>query len=259
MEGADYGTERPRAEIGQRSVDVTVLTRYWSCASKLSTNRNRLNDYDPVMSDLMPPDPPFTSGAPYWYWLGGRPALDFVNSRRERWRRGVDCLVSDEDVVAWLAAAGMLATPGPVPRGLLEEARELREAIDACVRAEVAGESVPREDMRLIDAWLLLAGTRPALSLGADGRPRLGERPASDSPRRALGLIALDAARMLGDERERRRVRICAADACSARFYDRSPAGRRRWCSMELCGNAAKARRHRARVTAFTPDPEGIA
>jgi predicted RNA-binding Zn ribbon-like protein len=201
------------------------------------------------MSDLMPPDPPFESGAPYWYWLGGRPALDFVNSRRERWRRGVDCLVSDDDVIGWLAAAGLLTATGPMPRGLLEEARELREAIDAGVRAVVAGERVPREEIRLIDAWLVLAGTRPALTLDPDGQPRLGERPATDSPRRALGLIALDAARLLGHERERARIRICASDTCSARFFDSSPAARRRWCSMALCGNAAKARRHRARMT----------
>jgi predicted RNA-binding Zn ribbon-like protein len=250
------GTDRPRAAIFIQSADVNVLTECRPIISKRPPGRNRFTAYDAVMSDLMPPDPPFASGAPYWYWLGGRPALDFVNSRRERWRRGVDCLVSDDDVVAWLAAAGLLATSGSAPRGLLEESRELREAIDGCVRAVVAGEPAPREDVRVIDAWLLLAGSRPALSLGADGQPRLAERRASDSPRRALGLIALDAARMLGDERERRRVRICAADTCSARFYDRSPAGRRRWCSMALCGNAAKARRHRQRLTT---DPEAMA
>jgi predicted RNA-binding Zn ribbon-like protein len=208
------------------------------------------------MSDLMPPDAPFPSGAPYWYWLGGRPALDFVNSRRERWRRNVDCLVSDDDVIAWLGAAGLLVVSGSMPRGLLDEARELREAIDAGVRAVVAGDAVPREEIRLIDAWLVLAGTRPALALGADGLPRLGERRATDSPRRALALVALDAARLLGDARERRRVRICAADTCSARFYDRSRAARRRWCSMATCGNAAKARRHRARLQSV---PEAIA
>jgi predicted RNA-binding Zn ribbon-like protein len=208
------------------------------------------------MSDLMPPDPPFASGAAYWYWLGGRPALDFVNSRRERWRRNVDCLVSDDDVIDWLSAAGLLVATGPMPRGLLEEARELREAIDAGVRAVVAAEPMSREDIRLIDAWLVLAGTRPALTVGPDGKPRIGERPATDSPRRALGMIALDAARMLGDPRERARVRICSSDTCSARFYDRSPGARRRWCSMAQCGNAAKARRHRARVT--TP-PEAFA
>jgi len=63
-------------------------------------------------------------------------------------------------------------------------------------------------------------------------------------------MVALDAARMLGLPEERARVRICASETCSARFYDRSPAGRRRWCSMALCGNAAKARRHRARAAA---------
>ncbi len=77
------------------------------------------------------PDRPSPSGAPYWYWLGGRPALDFVNTRRERWRRDVDCLVTPEDVGEWLVAAGLLPAPMPVPAPVLAEARELREAIDA--------------------------------------------------------------------------------------------------------------------------------
>ena len=64
---------------------------------------------------------------------------------------------------------------------------------------------------------------------------------------RALGMVAYDAARMLGIPAERERVRICASDTCSARFYDRSPAGARRWCSMAGCGNQNKARRYRSR------------
>jgi predicted RNA-binding Zn ribbon-like protein len=81
---------------------------------------------------------------------------------------------------------------------------------------------------------------------GDDGAPLLTERAAADSPRRALGTIALDAATMLGTD-QRSRIRICASDTCSGRFFDRSPAGRRRWCSMRTCGNEAKARRHRQR------------
>ncbi len=53
---------------------------------------------------------------------------------------------------------------------------------------------------------------------------------------------------MLGTPAEAARIRVCASATCSARFYDRSPAGRRRWCSMALCGNEAKARRHRDRA-----------
>jgi predicted RNA-binding Zn ribbon-like protein len=194
----------------------------------------------------LPPGPP-VSGVPYWYWLGGRPALDFVNTRRERWRRDVECLLSVDEVVTWLVRAGLLEHPMRASASVLGEARDLREAIDAGVRAAVAGSTPDSAAVKLIDDWLTLAGSRPALVAAADGSPMLSERVRAESPRRALGMVAYDAARMLGLPSERTRVRICGSDTCSARFYDRSPAGARRWCSMALCGNQAKARRHRER------------
>jgi predicted RNA-binding Zn ribbon-like protein len=193
------------------------------------------------------PDGPPVFGAPYWYWLGGRPALDFVNTRRERWRRDVECLLSVEEVVIWLVRARLLPQPMKAPASVLAEARELREAIDAGVRAAVARQAPDPAAIGLIDGWLALAGSRPALLIDQIGRAVLSDRPRAESPRRALGMVAYDAARMLGTDTERARVRICASDTCSARFYDRSPAARRRWCSMSLCGNQAKARRFRAR------------
>jgi predicted RNA-binding Zn ribbon-like protein len=194
------------------------------------------------------PDGLPVSGAPYWYWLGGRPALDFVNTRRERWRRDVECLLSVDELVMWLMRAGLLAQFMRAPASVLAEARELREAIDAGVRAAVARAVPDPAAVALIDGWLALAGSRPALVTARDGRPVLAERARADSPRRALGRVAYDAARMLGIPSERARVRICGSETCSARFYDRSPAGRRRWCSMALCGNQAKARRFRERA-----------
>ena len=189
---------------------------------------------------------PLESGAPWWYWLGQRPALDFVNTRRERWNRDVETLVTPADLSDWLVAAELTDGPMRVPRSVLAEARELREAIDACVRAVLDGTVVPGAAVTRIDDWLVHAGGRPQLRVEG-GTLVLGERLPADSPRRALGTIAHDAARMLGGAAERSRIRVCASETCSARFYDRSPAGRRRWCSMQTCGNAAKARRHRAR------------
>jgi len=194
---------------------------------------------------------PLASGAPWWYWLGGRPSLDLVNTQRERWRRNVETLCTTADLAGWLAAAGLMETvPARVPRAVLEDARALREAVDALVVAAVDGRPAPARAVALVDDWLVFAGTRPQLRVGDDGVPLLGERAAADSPRRALGVIALDAATMLGTPEGRARIRICGADDCSARFYDRSPAGRRRWCSMKTCGNVAKARRHRERARA---------
>jgi predicted RNA-binding Zn ribbon-like protein len=40
------------------------------------------------------------------------------------------------------------------------------------------------------------------------------------------------------------RVRRCANPECGWLFFDDSRAGKRRWCSMQACGNRAKARRH---------------
>ena len=189
------------------------------------------------------------SGLPYWHWLGGRPALDFVNTRRERWRRDVECLLSVEDVVVWLVRARLLPQATRAPASVLAEALELREAIDVGVRAAVDRRPPDPKAVALIDDWLALAGARPALLTDPVGRPVLAERPRAESPRRALGMVAYDGARMLGIEAERARVRICASDTCSTRFYDRSPAARRRWCSMAVCGNQAKAKRFREKAS----------
>jgi predicted RNA-binding Zn ribbon-like protein len=193
---------------------------------------------------------PLVSGAEWWYWLGGRPSLNLVNTLRERWRRQVETLASPRDLGTWLVRAELLPEPPRVTRALLDEARELREAIDLCVEAVVAGAPVPRQAVRLIDGWLVDAPARPRLAIGGDGRPRLTEREPTEPARAAVAAIALDAARMLGTDFQAQRVRICASETCSARFYDRSPAAQRRWCSMALCGNEAKARRHRARARA---------
>lgn len=207
------------------------------------------SDEGPDLPEVL--DLPLASGAAWWYWRGGRPSLDLVNTQRERWRRRVETLCTTGDLAGWLAAAGLMqAPPARVPRTVLDDARALREAIDGLVVAAVAGRPADAAAIALVDDWLVFAGTRPQLRLGPDGMPVLGERAAADSPRRALGVVALDAATMVGTPETRARIRICGAEDCSARFYDRSPAGRRRWCSMRTCGNVAKARRHRERARA---------
>lgn len=209
-----------------------------------------MTSYHGVMFDRDLPEDlvlPLATGEPWWYWSGGRPAVDFVNTRRERWRRGVETLVTSEDLATWLVRAGVMDASALVTRKVLAQALDLREAIDSLLVGAIDGTPVAStEAITLIDDWLVFAGVRPQLVAGTGGAPLLTERAAADSPRRALGTIALDAATMLGTD-QRSRIRICASDTCSGRFFDRSPAGRRRWCSMRTCGNEAKARRHRQR------------
>ena len=198
---------------------------------------------------------PLPSGEPWWYWLGGRPSLDCVNTLRERWWRNVETLVTPDDLALWLERAELLA-PGSNLRpsmALLRRARELRERIDAAVVALSQGEPVDPRALQTIDSWLPAAVTSETLEPGDDGVPVIGFAAPADPLEHAIGLVALDAARMLGTPEQRSRARICASDTCSARFYDRSPTAGRLWCSMRACGNVAKARRHRERARGTRP------
>jgi predicted RNA-binding Zn ribbon-like protein len=52
------------------------------------------------------------------------------------------------------------------------------------------------------------------------------------------------------------RTRVCAGPRCGWLFIDRSKAGRRRWCDMATCGNAAKGRRNYQRRRAAAASSE---
>jgi predicted RNA-binding Zn ribbon-like protein len=184
-----------------------------------------------------------------WVWYGGRPSLDFVNTRRNREARRADevaeYLRGPEDFTAWLSAAGLCpAGVSPTPdEETFAGALALREAISALVTATVVGDSAPATAVRCVNTWLALPLERPVLHLEA-GVPVLGPAPAARTPRGVLAMIAADAAELLGTDL-RERLRICPGPGCRGRFLDDSPAGRRRWCSMAVCGNRNKAAMHR--------------
>ncbi|MHB8659965.1 MAG: CGNR zinc finger domain-containing protein [Solirubrobacteraceae bacterium] len=207
---------------------------------------NRFNCNNAVMDLPGDLELPLRSGASWWYWLGGRPALDFVNTRRERWWRDVETLVTLEDLGLWLVQAGLIEGPVEVDPALLPAALTLREAIDAAVSATLDGNAPDAKTVATIDAWLAEAACPDRLVVSSTGALELRSGVVKDLTRHALGLIARDAAEMLGTG-QRDRLRVCASETCSARFFDRSRGGGRRWCSMQACGNVAKARRHRTR------------
>jgi predicted RNA-binding Zn ribbon-like protein len=64
--------------------------------------------------------------------------------------------------------------------------------------------------------------------------------------RGALAAVARDAVDLLSGPLAGR-IRECGADDCALLFVDASRPGRRRWCSMEACGNRAKAAAFRRR------------
>ncbi|MBO1414333.1 ABATE domain-containing protein [Streptomyces sp. FH025] len=185
-----------------------------------------------------------------YVWYGGRPSIDFVNTRRYRFEAGGSELLREPaDLGRWLEAAGLVPDRAVVDEALLARALELREAIDLALVAVVEGEPLSPEPVAAINAWLASAAQYPPRLDLDEGVPVYRANAAPADAFGALCRIAVDAAEMLGSEL-RTRLRICGGVNCSARFIDNSAARRRRWCSMAGCGNRAKASQFRQTAAA---------
>lgn len=194
--------------------------------------------------------------------LGGHPALDFINTLDWRGRADAaeECLVSYQALLVWASRGGLLepreakaldgaaaAEPEAAAEALAETVA-LREALHRLVAAATAGGQPATADLERLNHWL--AATPATARLVA----RPGGGYAWAEPRAGLGLsapiirIAHQAAELLASDRLGR-VRCCAGPGCGWLFVDASPNRGRRWCSMEGCGNRAKAKRHYRRAT----------
>ena len=137
---------------------------------------------------------------------------------------GSDVLDTVDGWRSWLSAQGLDGCFGRQGPRHLRQARELRDDLRALASGEHSGQ-------------VRQVGIQVALTV--EGEVEL-------SAQTAVGLIAAAAAKV-AIERRLDRVKICPADDCRWAFYDTSRNRSRQWCSMEVCGNRAKARAHRER------------
>ena len=136
-------------------------------------------------------------------------------------------------------------------------ARDLREDLRRLVAAWTAGPSaaIPPETVSRLNT-LLEADHRfarlDACARGVELRDRRRWTHAAQLLVPPAGAWARLLAR--GDPAM---VRQC--EGCTIWFYDCTKAHRRRWCSMALCGNRAKARRHRQSLAGGKAGDAGLA
>ncbi|MHC5702206.1 CGNR zinc finger domain-containing protein [Streptomyces sp. PKU-MA01144] len=119
-------------------------------------------------------------------------------------------------------------------------ARELREALRAACLAH-AGHTAPGR--RASDLDRILAGAPLRVRVDDAGSATL--RPAAE-PADLASRVAAAIAEATADGTWAR-LKACQAEDCLWAYYDRSPAGRSRWCSMAVCGSRAKMRAYRSR------------
>jgi predicted RNA-binding Zn ribbon-like protein len=169
---------------------------------------------------------------------------DLVNSHHVAEDR--DALDGADGLTGFVAAQGLQEyglTTADLPA-----LRDLREALRADCLAH-AGCVLPETAARNLDG--MLARAPVVLSLLAEDAPRLRPAPGLTGAARFTARIAADIATAAAGGTWQR-LKACEADDCQWAFYDRSPAGRGRWCSMQICGSRAKMRAYRDRRRADT-------
>ena len=179
--------------------------------------------------------------------VGGRLVLDFLNTAN--WSKDGEIvhekLVSPGDVDIWKKALGLSAQSTPTTPAELATLKTIRAVLRQIVLTAMKPTQGETQPFRTLDD--ILTGNastadmrRPALSWNQ----RVGQVEVQAS---LTALIMASATALLGDQREVARLKMCKGRACGWLFVDESRNGRRIWCTMETCGNRAKARRHYAR------------
>ncbi|NRQ49983.1 CGNR zinc finger domain-containing protein [Aeromicrobium stalagmiti] len=156
--------------------------------------------------------------------------LDLVNSRIV-WPDGLRDEIGDEaQARAWLRARG-----GTGSSEEIAGAREVRTVLVDVLRGNLEREA--------LTPWVEVMRKKAVLE--ADGMEWVLDVP----DRSAVGARAVEEWASL-QAANGSRIRPCADPDCQHFLVDRSAANRRKWHSMEACGNRTKARRHYARTKA---------
>ncbi|MBB3126991.1 putative RNA-binding Zn ribbon-like protein [Paenibacillus rhizosphaerae] len=178
--------------------------------------------------------------------VSGHPSLDLVNTQLVR--RGIrhDLLVRPDDLTAWLDVLNMKESlpslkhePSVITEEALNKVKHFRGVVRDMYERLADGQEVTRSWIRLMEECIANA---PLSYHFIDGR--LVPVPLGSDVDAVLSLVALDALQLLGAG-ELAYLHRCSNPECVLLYVDRS--GRRKWCSMKICGNRIKVARNQAK------------
>lgn len=186
-------------------------------------------------------------------------SLDFANTND--WHASehpIENLHDYDELIVWATKTGMVSSDlagrlsrkaGEKPESAAQAyklAVQTREAIYRIFVNRYAGEPIAAEDLEELNSVVREAMSHRQLVPEGD-EFRWDWADDKDGINLVLWKVALSAAELLTSDKASR-VRQCEDDrGCGFLFLDTSKNHSRRWCSMESCGNRAKARRHYSR------------
>ncbi|CAL9302348.1 MULTISPECIES: CGNR zinc finger domain-containing protein [unclassified Streptomyces] len=154
-----------------------------------------------------------------------------------------EVLDTPDGLYAWVAASRLApGLPLAVEEDDLPAVRRLRDALHGLAAARAHTRPLPAGDVAVVNE---AAAAAPLVELLTAQGGRAWAPGATVAG--LLSTVARDATALFTGPYGHR-VRECGAHDCHLLFVDTSRPGRRRWCSMERCGNREKVRAHRGRT-----------
>jgi predicted RNA-binding Zn ribbon-like protein len=157
--------------------------------------------------------------------------------------QGTDDFDSADSLAVWLADHELAEADVRVTRADLRRATEVREALRAALFAHTAGTPPPADAAATLDD----AACRAQLCLRFDDRGSASLQSSRGGVDGALGrLLAIVHSSIAAGTWQR--LKACREHTCEWAFYDHTKNRSGTWCTMDVCGNRAKARAYRARA-----------
>lgn len=177
-------------------------------------------------------------------FVGNNLGVDFVNTEVNVRGELVDLLLSESDVMQWLGQANIdvdLARGIDVGK-LLSFRKEARQLLSQIIEKQ----PIENEVIERLNTYLQNYRVQYRLE-HTDTDYQLIRQPLCESTGDIIGLLAYELANLLVSE-QRAYLKRCLNPDCVLMFVDNSRSHKRRWCSMETCGNRAKASKHYRKV-----------
>lgn len=185
--------------------------------------------------------------------VGGDAALDFVNTIHD-WTAPEprDYLPTFAEALRFAEEAGLVtraearALGGLAGSAELRRLRELRLRLERIFRAVRSERSPTSEDLDALAHDAAEAGRAARLRFDRGQLTRVIDLETAGAATLRLRLVERAIALLTSDRLER----LSACPSCGWYFLDTTKNRSRRWCSMDMCGSAVKARRYYWRTKA---------
>lgn len=198
-------------------------------------------------------------------FVGESPALDFLNSIAAPKGSMIDWLETEASVLDWFEMSGLCgkAELARLRDGsnaadltkVLQDLHAFRDLFRGFINEAAGKETAPISDLLVKEINDILLGGMLTMQIVETTQDRTGSIGSAQThalktqfelrtPRDLLVRIAAACAKLIC-ETDFSCIRNCEGPTCTMYFLDVSKNRKRRWCSMSICGNRAKAAAHR--------------